>query len=122
MAGMIVPILVLAALVPNQQPTSELNRGSTLYHQCQVEIRTESADVPAIDSLEMAMCQQYIQGLIDGDAASGTPQICHPASTTLGTVIVIYAAYMEKHLRLMDEYKGIGAFAALKEAYPCPAR
>ena len=121
---MLIPILALALMSLNA-PASESATGSTLFHECQAWIRYADGSSKTGDDFSLGeYCIGYVEGFTSGllwsDAfhnVSGL--VCPPESSTFGTAVRIYVAYMEKHPKLMDENKYIGLFDSLRDAYPC---
>lgn len=65
-------------------------------------------------------CRGYFYGLtafMDKD----TSHVCLNQANYL-TVIRVYVLFMDKHPKLNDEESKSGAYLALLDAYPCPAK
>jgi hypothetical protein len=71
-----------------------------------------------IDDLEdSSFCQGYFAAFTDMNSVLHS-SICL-GDASLGTEIRVYAAYMGKNPKLMDELMIVGVMRALKDAYPC---
>jgi hypothetical protein len=68
------------------------------------------------DIAEGRVCMAYIDGVTSGDNS-----ICAD-SASMGTLMRVYVAYMEKNPKMMDEPKNVGAHRAFAVEYPCPVK
>jgi hypothetical protein len=62
-------------------------------------------------------CLDYVDGFFGAIALTNNP-ICADGAS-LGTIIRIYVAYMQKNPKFMDADKNLGLYAAMISAYPC---
>lgn len=124
MAGMILPLIALAIALPQSNvPTPKPNIGSELYKACQAFERTvePKRKVSSDDIADSQYCLGYIDAFGDSfpREASG---ICTDEHVTIGTLIRVYLAYMDKNPKLLDANRESGLALALADAYPCPAK
>lgn len=118
MASMLVTAFALA--LASQQPTPAQS-GSTLFHQCQANIREMDTPGGSTDSdARLAMeCVDYVSGFVD--AAKMSANFCF-GNATVGTVTRVYVSFMQQNPPLLDEERGMGLYGALIIAYPCPVK
>jgi hypothetical protein len=112
MAGMIVPILMLAMFAQNSPNPKSL--GSALYAHCQEAVRILDNPRAGGDLQSATECTAYI----DGFSESGGTLFCTD-SASVATMARIYVAYMQKYPKLLDQVKSLGLLDALMDAYPC---
>jgi hypothetical protein len=99
--------------------TSTLN----LFHSCQHTIRmmdSEPNKANADDVNGADYCIGYFHGIEDIIEVYGSTGVCIK-DASLGTVIRVYMAYMEKHPKLLDDLEVAGVLEALHDSYSCPA-
>jgi hypothetical protein len=65
-------------------------------------------------------CIGYFEGFVDINQFSDSSLCLN--SARIGTLIRVYVSYMEKHPKLLDDFKVSGVIYALKETYPCPVK
>ncbi len=65
-------------------------------------------------------CMGYLDGLVSF-MDKATSRVCLPAHTS-ATLARVYVLYMGTHPKLFDEEQKLGAYLALLDAYPCPAK
>lgn len=125
---MIASLILLALAV---QAKSSANHGSDLFHACQATIRqidspSSTSSDPA-DSAAGAYCLRYFESFGDMNTSdrlhTSSLHVDHASSiclssSTLGTNIRVYLAYMEKNPRFMDFPTIVGVIFALRETYP----
>jgi hypothetical protein len=119
-AAMLAPLLALAFAV--QTPVSDTMSGTSLFSDCQAWVRFNDKD--SKDNLDFGKsqyCNGYIEGFTTGVIFGGSTGPCFE-SATVGTLIRVYIAYMERHPALLDKPKYDGLSDALTEAYPCKAK
>jgi hypothetical protein len=75
---------------------------------------------PREDDENFDNCASYISGFVDG--LGPTPGGCPSPDATVGTLIRVYVAYMEKNPKWLDDYRFVGLLRAIREAYPCPTK
>jgi hypothetical protein len=117
MAGMIIPILALAALAA---PQPDPSKGSGLYQECKSAIKLQDSSHDISDDIQGVACLSYVAGFIDGINRQ-EPHICFGKATG-GTVARVYVAYMDKHPKLLDDAAVEGLELALVESYPCTTK
>lgn len=123
MAGMIAPLLLLAATL--QTPPSvppEDPKGYWLFHACKGTIRWWDAPIsnkPNEEIENFDNCTSYINGFIEASLSLGD---CLLPEGSNGTIVRKYVAYMERNPKLLDEDRVVGLRAALRNRYPCPPR
>jgi Rap1a immunity proteins len=104
-------------------PLQDFEKGSDLFHNCQGSVRAlDSSDGGSAADLELAeQCSAYVQGFIDGFALQSTSTL-YSGDATVGTIIRVYVAYMQRNPKWLDDFKPIGLYIALRTTYPCPKR
>jgi len=115
---MLVPLLALAMLHQSTE-IQAVQKGSWLYSACKGAQRYLDAPTghkPEEDSSNFDNCTSYIAGFIEGDNGIAS---CPPDEASLGTMLRLYLAYMDKNPKLLDNYRVLGLRTALREAYPC---
>jgi hypothetical protein len=118
---MLAPLLALAMMQSSELKNQD--KGSSLLHACKAELRViDSADGKGAEEDRMLahVCFQYVQGFTDGSDLAGE-NIC-PGAATMGTIIRVYIAYMEKNPKLLEAYRGVGLHMAILDAYACPIK
>jgi Rap1a immunity proteins len=120
---MLVPLVMLALHLAAQQGTpaeiNVLDRGSTLYEDCQANIRVmDSSSASSTDLQRATACTGYIDGFLDGAALHGENRLC-VGGASYGTMSRIYVAYVQQHPKLLDGYKGVALQLALLDSYRC---
>jgi hypothetical protein len=123
---MLTHVLSLAiSLLPQAAGKPELQSGTFLYRTCQATIRGMdgvSRHLSVSDRIqELAdtnYCQGYVDGFTKGMIFGGFP-ICFKENPSVGTLVSVYVAYMQKHPASLDEENYAGLAKALIDAYPC---
>jgi hypothetical protein len=119
---MILPLLAIALAAPQATPEIPLiYRGSTLFQNCQADVRTMDIPDAKQDYVAAAHCQSYIAGAMAGLYVAGYKGICAD-SASFGTLSRVYVAYMQKHPKLLDSHQMDGFMQAMLDAYPCAAK
>ena len=92
------------------------DNGYDLYRACQdaVHFTDASSEQPG----RADYCFGYFEGYTDV-ATVNVSSLCI-GKATVGTLIRVYLAYMDKNPKMLDSFKMIGVTYALKEAYSCP--
>ena len=117
---MLIPALALIAMM-QKQPIPIPQRGSTLYAACLADVRImEKTSTIESDIAAANECADYMLGFSDALALTTAP-ICTD-EPSLGTLVRIYVDYMQKHPKMMDSERRLGVYAAMLQAYPCPAK
>ena len=106
------------------QITTISDKGSYLMHTCRAFIRfldssTDRTDASG-DLADGNYCRGYFNGLTAYMDTSSSHVCLHKASNL--TLIRVYVLYMDKNPKLNDEEMGTGAYFALLDNYPCPAK
>jgi hypothetical protein len=109
---MLAPLLALAMQI------SDASKGSALYSECKAYISYIDKTGPSSNDFEGALCIGYISGF--SDSANGD-HFC-ASEATMGTIVRVYIAYMDKNPKLFDAPKAVGLDSAMREAYPCPIK
>lgn len=100
-SGIVLPMplpAIALLLLSSMQNTAEIpviDRGSTLFHDCKASIRTQdSGDTSLRAYADGAMCIGYVDGFTDGLNFLKV-NFCLTGAT-VGTMVSIYLAYMER--------------------------
>ena len=118
---MLAPLLALAMM--QSWELKPQDKGSALLHACKAELRViDSADGKGDpeDRVLAHTCFQYVQGFADGSDLAGE-NVC-AGTATIGTLIRVYVAFVEKNPKLLEAYRGVGLHMARLDAYPCPVK
>jgi hypothetical protein len=111
---MLAPLLALAMQLPSDQGS-----GSGLYADCKVYLSiADDLKGSTANDLQAGVCIGYISGFTD--SVNGD-HIC-ASDATMGTIVRVYIAYMDKNPKLFDAPRAVGLDLALKDAYRCPAK
>ena len=120
---MLAPLLMIFTALQSQVdgPVPVVDRGSTLFHNCQAAVRLyDSTDGGASsDSAPAAHCADYMNGFIEG--AISAHGIC-TGNTSEGTIIRIYVKFMEDNPSYLDRSRIVGVYRALWNNYRCPPK
>jgi hypothetical protein len=111
---MLAPLLALAMQLPSDQGS-----GSGLYADCKAYLAiADNPKTSSANDLQAGVCIGYISGF--SDSTNGN-NVC-VSDATMGTIVRVYVAYMDKNPKLFDAPRAVGVGLALKDAYPCPAK
>jgi hypothetical protein len=102
-------------------PLAEEERGASLFHECQADIRNmDSSDRGSdLDRQTAERCLDYFSGFIDASVMIPNRLYCLEDSASIGTLIRIYVKHMEANPKLLDQYRSVGLADALVTNYPC---
>ena len=115
-------LFLLGATGRPGNPWREIFQGSSLYRDCQAEVRL--MELPSLtkaaqpDLIDGSYCVGFVNGFT-GNLGSATDAICINGAST-GSVVRAYVAFMEKNPKLLQEDRRVGLRLALKQAYACP--
>jgi len=96
--------------------------GNTLLESCTAAIQKMDGK-NNVSGVRVGYCYGYVQGLIDMNASykgSGqVPLFCLPQTISNGEGARIIFQYLQNHPERLNEYAGIVAVDAYREAFPC---
>jgi len=92
--------------------------GSGLYAACKAWVAFIDKTAQERNPSEEMFCIGYVSGFSD----SATGEHFCASDATMGTIVRVYLAYMDKNPKMFDLPRGIGLELALRESYPCPVK
>jgi len=110
---MLAPLLALAMQLPSDQ-----GNGSGLYSACKAYVSFIDRTGQPSREFDEGTCIGYVSGYAD----SGNDERFCASEATMGTIVRVYLAYMDKNPKLFDMPRAYGLELALRESYPCPAK
>jgi len=111
---MLAPLLALAMQLPSDQ-----GMGSGLYADCKLFVSgMDNPGSTTAHDFQAGTCIGYISGYSD---AANDEHFC-ASTATMGTIVRVYLAYMDKNPKMFDLPRGYGLELALRDAYPCPVK
>ena len=114
---MIVPILALAMMLPEDMTT-----GSHLYRACKTSSDSFARADQRATPLETALsseCLSYVGGFIDAQNLREKPLFCL-GDATMGTTVRVYLKYMDENPKTLDSPRWVGLSLALILAWIIP--
>jgi hypothetical protein len=112
-------MLLLTLLFALQAP-ADMSKGAHLYASCEAAVRLTDNPNSAQAKTELpasTYCFGYLAGYIDGVNRLHSSICVNGAS--MNAVARVYANYMQRNPKLIDEDRSLGALLALTDAFPC---
>ena len=110
-------IVLALALALGQTPSTKTWVASDLYGNCKDGLTEPQTSERYF---QLGQCGGYIDGLLDGIDQESFG-ICLN-NYTIGTLIKVYVAYMDRNQKYLDRARSFALIFALHDAYPCPAK